>query len=192
MQKKVVDWLCNLQSRRGIFKKEEHSLYEYAYRLLLSRILIYSIIIAMGIIMGNWLEMFSFLLPFVILRQYVGGIHLEKISSCMIVSSIIIFFNTQYLTAKPSLTVPIIILGLVADGIVYMLAPVDNSNKKLDEVEKQIYGKKAKIILMIECIVAFVLYFTQYAIIAKGIVMSHIVLAFGLILGETKIFFGHK
>lgn len=45
---------------------------------------------------------------------------------------------------------------------------------------------------MIECIVAFVLYFTQYAIIAKGIVMSHIVLAFGLILGETKIFFGHK
>lgn len=39
MQKKVVDWLCNLQSRRGIFKKEEHSLYEYAYRLLLSRIL---------------------------------------------------------------------------------------------------------------------------------------------------------
>lgn len=41
---------------------------------------------------------------------------------------------------------------------------------------------------MIECIVAFVLYFTQYAIIAKGIVMSHIVLAFGLILGETKIF----
>jgi accessory gene regulator B len=192
MQKKVVDWLYNLQSRWGILKEEERSLYEYAYRLLLSRILIYSIIIALGIITGNWLEMFSFLLPFVILRQYVGGIHLEKISSCMIVSSIIIFFNTQYLTAKPSLTVPIIILGLVADGIVYMLAPVDNGNKKLDEVEKQIYGKKAKIILMIECIVAFVLYFTQYAIIAKGIVMSHIVLAFGLILGETKIFFGHK
>lgn len=144
MQKKVIDWLYNLQSRWGILKEEERSLYEYAYRLLLSRILIYSIIIALGIITGNWLEMFSFLLPFVILRQYVGGIHLEKISSCMIVSSIIIFFNTQYLTAKPSLTVPIIILGLVADGIVYMLAPVDNSNKKLDEVEKQIYGKKQR------------------------------------------------
>ena len=79
MQKKVVDWLYNLQSRWGILKEEERSLYEYAYRLLLSRILIYSIIIALGIITGNWLEMFSFLLPFVILRQYVGGIHLEKI-----------------------------------------------------------------------------------------------------------------
>ena len=39
MQKKVVDWLYNLQSRWGILKEEERSLYEYAYRLLLSRIL---------------------------------------------------------------------------------------------------------------------------------------------------------
>ena len=83
MQKKVIDWLYNLQSRWGILKEEERSLYEYAYRLLLSRILIYSIIIALGIITGNWLEMFSFLLPFVILRQYVGGIHLKRSVSCI-------------------------------------------------------------------------------------------------------------
>lgn len=37
MQKKVIDWLYNLQSRWGILKEEERSLYEYAYRLLLSR-----------------------------------------------------------------------------------------------------------------------------------------------------------
>ena len=37
MQEKVVDWLYNLQSRWGILKEEERSLYEYAYRLLLSR-----------------------------------------------------------------------------------------------------------------------------------------------------------
>lgn len=182
MQRVIVEWLCNLQSRRGTLKVEDYRLYEYAYRLLLSRILIYSIIVALGIITGNWLEMFSFLLPFVILRQYVGGIHLKKISSCIIVSSSIVFFNTQYLATKPILTVPTIILELVAGGIVYMLAPVDNSNKELDEAERQIYGKKAKIILMIECIAAFCLYFTQYDIIAKGIVMAHIVLAFGLIL----------
>ena len=41
MQEKVVDWLYNLQSRWGILKEEERSLYEYAYRLLLSRILYY-------------------------------------------------------------------------------------------------------------------------------------------------------
>lgn len=188
MQKKVVDWLCDLQSQRGIFKAEERSLYEYAYRLLLSRIFIYSIIIALGIITGNWLEMFSFLLPFVFLRQYVGGIHLNKVASCIITSSSIVLFNTQYLAVKPILTVPTIVFWLVAGGIIYLLAPVDNSSKVLDEAEMHIYGKKAKIIFMIECIVAFGLYFTQYYIITKGIAMAHIILAFGLILGETKNF----
>ena len=97
MQKKVIDWLYNLQSRWGILKEEERSLYEYAYRLLLSRILIYSIIIALGIITGNWLEMFSFLLPFVILRQYVGGIHLKRSVSCICVSGFLIFICGKYL-----------------------------------------------------------------------------------------------
>lgn len=97
MQEKVVDWLYNLQSRWGILKEEERSLYEYAYRLLLSRILIYSIIIALGIITGNWLEMFSFLLPFVILRQYVGGIHLKRSVSCICVSGFLIFICGKYL-----------------------------------------------------------------------------------------------
>ena len=79
MQEKVVDWLYNLQSRWGILKEEERSLYEYAYRLLLSRILIYSIIIALGIITGNWLEMFSFLLPFVFFKTVCRRNSLEKI-----------------------------------------------------------------------------------------------------------------
>lgn len=97
MQKKVVDWLYNLQSRWGILKEEERSLYEYAYRLLLSRILIYSIIIVLGSITGNWLGMFSFLLPFVFLRQYVGGIHLRKSISCICVSSFLVFICGEYL-----------------------------------------------------------------------------------------------
>lgn len=104
MQKKVVDWLYNLQSRWGILKEEERSLYEYAYRLLLSRILIYSIIIALGIITGNWLEMFSFLLPFVILRQYVGGIHLKRSVSCICVSGFLIFICGKYLAINSELT----------------------------------------------------------------------------------------
>ena len=112
MQKKVVDWLYNLQSRWGILKEEERSLYEYAYRLLLSRILIYSIIIALGIITGNWLEMFSFLLPFVILRQYVGGIHLKRSVSCICVSGFLIFICGKYLAINSELGITFCIVWL--------------------------------------------------------------------------------
>lgn len=188
MRKKIIDQFFTLQSQRGILGEKERRLYTYAYSLLLNKIAIYAVIAIIGIITGNWLEMFSFLLPFVFLRQYVGGIHLNKVASCIIASGSIVLFNTQYLAVKPILAVPTIVFWLVAGGIICMLAPVDNSSKVLDEAEMHIYGKKAKIIFMIECIVAFGLYFTQYYIITKGIAMAHIILAFGLILGETKNF----
>lgn len=132
MQKKVVDWLYNLQSRWGILKEEERSLYEYAYRLLLSRILIYSIIIALGIITGNWLEMFSFLLPFVILRQYVGGIHLKRSVSCICVSGFLIFICGKYLAINSELGITFCIVWLIAIAVIFLLCPVDTGHKRLD------------------------------------------------------------
>ena len=149
MQKKVVDWLYNLQSRWGILKEEERSLYEYAYRLLLSRILIYSIIIALGIITGNWLEMFSFLLPFVILRQYVGGIHLKRSVSCICVSGFLIFICGKYLAINSELGITFCIVWLIAIAVIFLLCPVDTGHKRLDEKERKVYGKSARKIIMI-------------------------------------------
>ena len=148
MQKKVVDWLYNLQSRWGILKEEERSLYEYAYRLLLSRILIYSIIIALGIITGNWLEMFSFLLPFVFLRQYVGGIHLKKSISCICVSGFLIFICGKYLAINLELGITFCIVWLIAIAVIFLLSPVDTGHKRLDEKERKVYRKSARKLLI--------------------------------------------
>ena len=189
MQKKVVDWLCNLQSRRGILKKEERSWYEYAYRLLLSRILIYSIIIALGIITGNWLEMFSFLLPFVFLRQYVGGIHLKKSISCICVSSFLVFICGEYLAIDSMMGVSFRITWFASIVIILLLAPVDTESKRLDKVERKIYGKRARISLAIELMLIICFRIIGNLVIVKGIAVAHIILACSLILGIIEKFF---
>ena len=192
MQEKVVDWLYNLQSRWGILKEEDRSLYEYAYRLLLSRILIYSIIIALGIITGNWLEMFSFLLPFVILRQYVGGIHLKRSVSCICVSGFLIFICGKYLAINSELGITFCIVWLIAIAVIFLLSPVDTGHKRLDEKERKVYGKSARKLLIIECVLAFCFGDIGILIVAKGIAVAHIILASGLILGKSQNFFGNK
>ena len=83
MRKRIIDWIFTLQSQRGILGEKERRLYTYAYGLLLNKIAIYAIIAIVGTITGNWIGMFSFLLPFTILRQYAGGIHLEKPMNCI-------------------------------------------------------------------------------------------------------------
>jgi len=97
MRKRIIDWIFTLQSQRGILGEKERRLYTYAYGLLLNKIAIYAIIAIVGTITGNWIGMFSFLLPFTILRQYAGGIHLEKPMNCIIFSGFLVFGCGQYL-----------------------------------------------------------------------------------------------
>lgn len=189
MWKKMAGRLFELQSRNGILEEKDRRLYEYAYGLLLGRVAIYLIIVILGIVTGNWLEMLVFLLPFTVLRQYAGGIHLEKAGSCMVVSSILVLLCGQYLASGSAVMWQIRIIWLAAVGVIFVMAPVDASSKKLDEKEKKVYGMRARAILIIECAIAGVFSVTGYSLVVNGIMVAHIVLASGLILGWIKNFF---
>ena len=189
MWKKMAGRLFELQSRNGILEEKDRRLYEYAYGVLLGRVVIYLIIVILGIITGNWMEMIVFLLPFTVLRQYAGGIHLEKAGGCMAVSGILVLLCSLYLASAPAVIWQMRIIWFVAVGVIFIMAPVDASSKKLDAKEKKVYGMRARVILVIECAIAGVFSVTGYSLIVKGFMVAHIVLASGLILGWIKIFF---
>ena len=189
MRKRIIDWFFTLQSQRGILGEKERRFYTYAYGLLLNKIAIYAIIAIVGTTTGNWIEMFSFLLPFTVLRQYAGGIHLEKAGGCMAVSGILVLLCSLYLASAPAVIWQMRIIWFVAVGVIFIMAPVDASSKKLDAKEKKVYGMRARVILVIECAIAGVFSVIGYSLIVNGIMVAHIVLASGLILGWTKIFF---
>ena len=192
MWKKMAGRLFELQSRNGILKEKDRRLYEYAYGVLLGRVVIYLIIVILGIITGNWMEMIVFLLPFTVLRQYAGGIHLEKAGGCMAVSGILVLLCSLYLASAPAVIWQMRIIWFVAVGVIFIMAPVDASSKKLDAKEKKVYGMRARVILVIECAIAGVFSVTGYFLIVKGLMVAHIVLASGLILGWIKIFFNKE
>lgn len=189
MWKKMAGRLFELQSRNGILEEKDRRLYEYAYGVLLGRVVIYLIIVILGIITGNWMEMIVFLLPFTVLRQYAGGIHLEKAGGCMAVSGILVLLCSLYLASAPAVIWQMRIIWFVAVGVIFIMAPVDASSKKLDAKEKKVYGMRARVILVIECAIAGVFSVIEYSLIVNGIMVAHIVLASGLILGWIKNFF---
>lgn len=189
MWKKMAGRLFELQSRNGILEEKDRRLYEYAYGVLLGRVVIYLIIVILGIITGNWMEMIVFLLPFTVLRQYAGGIHLEKAGGCMAVSGILVLLCSLYLASAPAVIWQMRIIWFVAVGVIFIMAPVDASSKQLDAKEKKVYGMRARVILVIECTIAGVFSVIGYSLIVNGIMVAHIVLASGLILGWIKNFF---
>lgn len=147
MRKRIIDWIFTLQSQRGILGEKERRLYTYAYGLLLNKIAIYAIIAIVGTITGNWIGMFSFLLPFTILRQYAGGIHLEKPMNCIIFSGFLVFGCGQYLAvASDILTTQAYLTrlkGMTCENVCVDLL----EDKCVQEViEEQPYNKEAYII----------------------------------------------
>ena len=72
--------------------------------------------------------------------------------------------------------------------IIFLLVPVDTGTKRLDEVERKIYGKCARKLLIIELTLALCFDVTGVLIVARGIAVAHIILASGLMLGKGKNF----
>ena len=95
----------------------------------------------------------------------------------------------RYAVSAPAVIWQMRIIWFVAVGVIFIMAPVDASSKKLDAKEKKVYGMRARVILVIECAIAGVFSVIGYSLIVNGIMVAHIVLASGLILGWTKIFF---
>lgn len=176
MRKRIIDWIFTLQSQRGILGEKERRLYTYAYGLLLNKIAIYAIIAIVGTITGNWIGMFSFLLPFTILRQYAGGIHLEKPMNCIIFSGFLVFGCGQYLAVASDIGKILCALWVAAILLIFVLAPIDTKGKKLDKTAKKIYGRRARGVLVIEVMIAICFWVCGFIVVTKGIAIAHIIL----------------
>lgn len=186
MRKRIIDWIFTLQSQRGILGEKERRLYTYAYGLLLNKIAIYAIIAIVGTITGNWIGMFSFLLPFTILRQYAGGIHLEKPMNCIIFSGFLVFGCGQYLAVASDIGKILCALWVAAILLIFVLAPIDTKGKKLDKTAKKIYGRRARGVLVIEVMIAICFWVCGFIVVTKGIAIAHIILMVSLITGKEN------
>ncbi|KAI4447672.1 Accessory gene regulator protein B [Eubacterium plexicaudatum ASF492] len=172
--------------QKGMLDDKEHRLYVYAYNLLICRTIVYLLIVVFGICMGSLKEMIVFLLAFVPLRQYAGGIHLEKAEKCIVASGILICISGQYLKYFPIPTVSTFLWWIVSVGVISMIAPVECSNKKLESVERKVYKKRSWVLLGIESLSILITLLMDYLWISKSIMVSQVIISMSLILGILK------
>lgn len=189
MIEKVAKQLFDTQCRCGMLDEKERNLYEYAYNLLICRVIVYLLIVVLGICLGSLKEIIVFLLAFIPLRQYAGGIHLEKTEKCIVVSGVLVCVVGIYLREVSVPTFATFLLWIVAMGCIFSLSPVGCRNKKLDLIERMVYKKRLRILLWIECLIICLTFMIGYSWVSKGMMLAHIILSISLILGYFKEIF---
>ncbi|MDD3416734.1 MAG: accessory gene regulator B family protein [Lachnospiraceae bacterium] len=187
MLKRISDALVNYQIRKEYLKETDRELYEYAYEILVMQSINIAASFIVAAIFCKVIPITIFLMFYIPLRIFAGGNHAKTNEICSVISICIIIGVCIALNACKN--VPIFYFTTfetLAGVVIFFLSPVEDCNKPLDRVENRKYKKTARKILLCQMCFCFIISYLRIEEIARVIVMSHILLACALVIGEYK------
>lgn len=144
----IVLWLINNDE----IEQNDFELYEFAiYSLIFSwSPLIMSIIF--GAIIGIPIKAILMIIPFMAIRKFSGGYHVNHAGICFFVSSVLMFvFLIIIKYTEANIIYDIFVCLSVL--LIVILSPVDSENRKLSEIETKEYKLVSMKISMVTLIV---------------------------------------
>lgn len=151
------------------------------------------ITILLGIIFQLILESLVFLISYSIIRMYAGGYHCKEAIQCYVISTGIMVTVLTIVKITPIwYIIPIsVFIFMVSVPILLTLAPLETTNKPLDEVEREHYRKKTILHLSIEYCIMPILFWAELHTLA--FVMSlGILITTGVVFLQYQINKGEK
>lgn len=166
---------------------EDEALYSYGFRQGAVLLLNIATMLCIGWRMDMVKESMTFMLTYLPLRRMAGGYHARTQLRCYllgIVLTISVLLAVKWLPWKLPLCS---VLLLVSSGIIIWLAPVEDQNKPLDEVEKLKYGYRVRQLLTIWGVAYVCLVILGIQNLAKTLIVSLIIVGIMLLLGKNNI-----
>ena len=142
--------LAGMLLRDNVISSEEVEVVEYGLENFGSSLLGMSITLLIGYCFGFLRGSFLLWLLIFPLRKNAGGYHAETKSRCLLYSSAILFVSVICFVQVEWLDLGYILVAGFFFAIIFLLAPVENDNKRLELVEYRVYRKRARIILLLE------------------------------------------
>lgn len=152
--RKITKRLTRYAIQKGIVDKSDMDVYEYGFTITIEVGLFVLFVLFISIYLNMIIEGILFFIIFAPLRSYAGGLHLDKFHFCFILSCLI-FLGILMLVRY--IYIPIIlsfIIFFILEVSVYILYPVENINREVDDGENQYFKKKLKKFLVLDLIIA--------------------------------------
>ena len=169
-----------------IVESEDKDLYVYGMRQGLLIIVNIVTTIVIGFIFGMVWQSIVFMLAYIPLRSYVGGFHAKTPQMCYIYSIALTMAVLLVIKFVPWSSFIVLGIAMVAGAIIIILAPVEDSNKRLDKKETAIYRKWTRIVLVFELCIGVLLLLLDFENVSTCIVISLLASSLMLVIGKIK------
>jgi accessory gene regulator B len=136
----------------GVINDADSEVYVFGFKNGFVILFNIAITLTIGFILGMALESLLFLFVFIPLRSCAGGIHASNNTRCLILSAIaivllLIIANIILVVVNVPM---IVVTSAICVAVIYILAPVQDANKPLDDDEIKLYKKRTTKILCAE------------------------------------------
>lgn len=166
---------------------EAFEIYKYGFQTGLEMITCMIVSLLISVYLQMLPEFLVFICIFVLLRTYMGGLHLEKFLSCFLCSTVVqtgVLLWASYVQFPLYYAWPMI---LICMGIILFIAPVENENRRLEDIEKKYVYKKVIAILISVLILCIFLTIIKWNSYVSLIADTLLVLVVSAIIGKVKV-----
>ena len=164
--------------------QDKFEIYKYGFELLISSLIGISLILIIGFLSNTFSDSLVFLVCFILLRQCTGGYHSRTYLSCnlsFITVYLILIYYRNYIAFSYEELFIIVITSIV---IIFILAPMEHKNKKMNIEQKSFHKFTSRIISFVLMLLTLVLYFLKNPI--------YLVLSYVLISTSVLLLMGRK
>lgn len=166
--------------------KEDKEIYRYGIQQGMIALLNLGTTMVIGMVFGKLLESILFMVAYMPLRSFAGGYHARTAVRCY-------FFSIVMISAVLWVMRYVMYSGLVcgcltaiSGSVIWFLVPVEDRNKPLDDVEKVVYRKRARGIVLTESILSLITGFGGLRRLEMCMTMVLCVMVLMLLLGKRK------
>ena len=145
LAKKLTQWLL----KTGAIEEKEKELYEYAVFSFLFSLFPLCLVMIIGGISGMFIEGVLMILPFMIIRKFSGGYHLNSSVVCFIFSTLLLSLCLALIKLINSSGTYGLLLCVAAVNALQIFAysPIDSEKRKLSQKEQAVFRKIARIMV---------------------------------------------
>lgn len=184
--KKVADLFSEWLVESEIVRKDDRELYAYGFwqgGVLLFNFLTVAVI---GIMADMIWQSVVFTIAYGLLRPVAGGFHARTQRNCYFYSILLLVLALGILRWEQWDAISCMFIVLASGSVVFKLAPVEDENKPLDDVEVVVYRHRSRIICGVLAIAVSVLLLVNEIEMASCIAVSILAASVMLVLGQAR------
>ena len=188
MIEKISDKLIQALKREDVISESDADIYVYGLFQFLMMCLNIGTTILVGVLLKAFIPCVILNISYIPLRISAGGYHAKTPFRCYLYSTAIIMSLLLIVKYVPISFITSLTMLIISSVVIWLIAPVATADDPFDEIEKAVYKRRTRIVLIAEIVLFFLLALLFHGWMSITITLAIATEAIMLLIGKMTIF----